>query len=221
VAGNTASSPFPTASPLQPNFGGVIDAFVAKYATGVSSNANFTVTNAALSNTSGHAGVSATATITVGSTNGFNSAVQLQCTVTPAVTKGPTCSFDHPSVTPPANGTATATLSVATMAASAMLTQATSRHSGVLFALILPVFGLALLSAGAKASRVRLGKLLGVVILGIVLVVLLLLPACGGSSNNNGGGGGGTPTGAYTITVTGTSGATVVTGTPALTLTIN
>ena len=222
VAGNTASSPFPTANPLQANFGGVIDAFVAKYATGVSSNANFTVTNGTLSNTSGHAGVSATATITVTSTNGFNSAVALACTVAPVVTTGPTCSFDHPSVTPPANSTATATLSVATTAASAALVHPTNRPgSGVMYALVFPVFGVALLGVGIKKPGARRKKFMGLLILGMAMTCLLLLPACGGSSNNNGGGGGGTPTGAYTITVTGTNGSNVVTGTPALTLTIN
>jgi hypothetical protein len=220
VAGNTASSPFPTASPLQASFGGVIDAFVAKYATGTSSNANFTVTNGALSNTSGHAGISATSTITVTSTNGFNSAVALQCTVSPVVTTGPTCSFDHPSVTPPANGTTTATLSVATTANSAMLmSPANHPGSGVIYAMVLPVFGVTLLGAGIEKSRLRRRKFLGFSILGIAMTCLLLLPACGGSGG--GGGGGGTPTGAYTITVTGTNGSNVVTGTPALTLTIN
>jgi hypothetical protein len=221
VAGNTASSPFPTVTPLQATFGGVIDAFVAKYSTGTSS-ANFTVTNGALSNSSGHAGVSATSTITVTSTNGFNSAVALQCTVSPVVTTGPTCSLDKASVTPPANGTATATLSVATTAASAALVRPTNRPgSGVMYALVFPVFGVTLLGAGIQKSSLRRRKIFGFSILGITMICLLILPACGGSNNNNGGGGGGTPTGAYTITVTGTNGSNVVTGTPALTLTVN
>jgi hypothetical protein len=221
VAGNTASSPFPvTTGAAQTTYGGNTDAFVAKYATGVSS-ASFTVTNGALSNTSGHAGASATSTITVTSTNGFNSAVALQCTVSPVVTTGPTCSFDHPSVTPPANGTTTATLSVATTANSAMLMSPAKRPgSGVIYAMVLPVFGVTLLGAGIEKSRLRRRKFLGFSLLGMAMTCLLLLPACG-SSNNNNGGGGGTPTGAYTITVTGTNGSNVVTGAPALTLTIN
>ena len=220
VTGNTLSSPFPTVSALQTTYGGLTDAFVAKYSTGTSS-ANFTVSNGALSNTSGHAGVSATSTITVGSTNGFNSAVQLQCSVAPVVTKGPTCSFSSASVTPPANGTTTSTLTVATTAASAMLTHpANGRSSGVLYALMLPVFGLTFLGAGIGSSGPRRRKFLGLVITGMVLMCLLLLPACGGSNNNNGGGGG-TPAGTYTITVTGSNGGIMVTGTPALTLTIN
>jgi len=138
------------------------------------------------------------------------------------VTKGPTCSFSSASVTPPANGTTTSTLTVATTAASAMLKHpASGRSSGVFYALILPVFGLTLLGARIGSSGPRQRKFLGLVITGMVLMCLLLLPACGGSNNNNGGGGGGTPTGAYTITVTGSNGGAMVTGTPALTLTIN
>ena len=107
IAGNTASSDFPTtAGSAQPAYGGTGDAFVAKYSTGTSS-AKFTITNGALSPTSGHAGVSANATITVTSTAGFSSAVALTCAVSPAVTKGPTCSLSPASVTPPANGTVT------------------------------------------------------------------------------------------------------------------
>jgi hypothetical protein len=162
--------------------------------------------------------VSATATITVGSTGGFNAPVALACAVSPVVTKGPTCNINS-SVTPPANGTTTATLSVGTTAASATLTRpANGRRSGVVYALLLPVFGLTLLGAAVQPSATRRRKFVGLVFLGMVLTCLLLLPACGGGG---GGGGGGTPTGTYTITVTGTNGTTVVTGTPALTLTIN
>jgi hypothetical protein len=219
VAGNTASTHFPIITgSLQTTLGGGTDAFVAKYSTG-SSSGSFTVSNGALSNTSGHAGVSATATITVGSTGGFNAPVALTCAVSPVVTKGPTCNINN-SVTPPANGTTTATLNVGTTAASAMLTRpANGRRSAVVYALLLPVFGLTLLGAAVQPSGTRRRKVVGLVVLGMVLACLLLLPACGGGGS--GGGGGGTPTGTYTITVTGTNGSTVVTGTPALTLTIN
>jgi hypothetical protein len=218
VAGNTASTHFPIITgSLQTTLSGGTDAFVAKYSTG-SSSGSFTVSNGALSNTSGHAGVSATATITVGSTGGFNAPVALACAVSPVVTKGPTCNINS-SVTPPANGTTTATLSVGTTAASATLTRpANDRRSGVVYALLLPVFGLTLLVATVQPSATRRRKFVGLVFLGMVLTCLLLLPACGGGG---GGGGGGTPTGTYTINVTGTNGTTVVTGTPALTLTIN
>jgi hypothetical protein len=220
VAGNTASSPFPTvAGSFQTTLGGGTDAFLAKYSTS-SSSASFSVSNGALSNTSGHAGVSATATITVGSTGGFNAPVALTCAVSPVVTKGPTCNFSNPSVTPPANSTTTSTLNVATTVASAMLARpANGGRAGVVYALLLPVFGLTLLGASVQPSGTRRRKFVGLLVIGMVLMCLLLLPACGGGSS--GGGGGGTPPGTYTITVTGTNGGTVVTGTPALTLTIN
>jgi len=54
-------------------------------------------------------GASGTTTVTVGSTFGFSSAVSLSCTGLPA---GVTCGFDPPSVTPPANGSASTTLTV-------------------------------------------------------------------------------------------------------------
>jgi hypothetical protein len=224
VVGNTASVNFPaTTGALQTSSGGGTDAFVAKYSTGTSSG-SFTVTNGTLSNTSGHAGVSGNATITVTSTGGFNSAVQLACSVSPAVTHGPTCNFTNPTggnVTPPANGTTTATLNVVTTASSAaQVRDASHRNSGMLYAVILPIFGLTLLGAKVRPVKGQRSKLLGLLFLGMVLASALILPACGGSSGG-GGGGGGTPTGTYTITVTGTSGATTATGTPTLTLTVN
>jgi trimeric autotransporter adhesin len=54
-------------------------------------------------------GGSAPTTCTVNSVLGFSAAVGLSCTGAPA---GVTCSYNPPSVTPPANGTATSTLTV-------------------------------------------------------------------------------------------------------------
>ncbi len=223
VTGNTASTNFPvTAGAKQTTNAGSNDVFVVKYATGVAAP-TFTVTNGALSVTSGAPGVSATSTITVGSVNGFNSAVTLACTVAPVVTKGPTCSFSPSnSVTPAANSTATATLNVSTTAATAALNRPSDRRPRMFYALLLPVFGITLLGAGMGSGGSRRRKLFGFLMLGMVLAGLLVMPACGGSSTPTGGGGNpGTPAGAYTITVTGTSSGVIVTGTPALTLTVN
>ena len=222
VTGNTNSTDFPatTGTVQTTNKGGAFDAFVAKYSLGTST-AGFTVTNGALSPTSGAPGVSATATITVGSTNGFNSAVALTCSVAPVVTKGPTCSLNPNSVTPPANGTITSALSVGTVTAAAMIDQPSNRHSSpMLYALLLPV-GITLLGAGMGSAGSRRRKLLGFLMLGIVLTGLLVMPACGGGNSNTGGGNTGTPAGTYTITVSGSANGAVVTGAPALTLTVN
>lgn len=225
VAGNTAGS-FPVVSAEQSTFGGPpTDAFVAAYSTSGTSTGSFTIANGALSTTSGSPGVLATATITVNSTGGFNSAVNLACGVSPAVTNGPTCGWtggsgSSVSVTPPANGTVNATVNIATTAASARIAP-TNTHSGTFYAMILPVFGLALVGAGFGPSGSRRRKLFGFIMLGMVLTGLLILPACSSSSSTGGGGGGGTPANTYTITITGSASGATATGSPALTLTVN
>ncbi len=221
VTGSTASSDFPIVAAEQTATGGTGDAFVAKYSL---SGGTFVVSNGALSATSGSPGVSATATITVTSANGFNSAVTLACAVAPVVAEGPTCSFSNPgsSVTPPANSTATATLTVSTTAASALLERPSDRRSSLIFcAMLMPIGGLTLVGAGLGSAGSRRRKLFGLLMLGMILSGLLLMPACGGSSGTKTTGNPGTPAGTYTITVTGTANSTVVTGSPALTLTVN
>ena len=223
VTGSTASSDFPAVAAEQTATGGTGDAFVAKYSLSGTTTGSFTVTNGALSATSGSPGVSATATITVTSVNSFNSAVTLACTVAPVVTEGPICSFSNPgsSVTPPANSSATATLTVYTAAASALLEHIPDRRSsGIFYAMLLPIGGLTLVGAGLGSPGSRPRKLFGFLMLGMILSGTFLMPACGGSSGTKTGNPG-TPAGTYTITVTGTNGSTVVTGSPALTLTVN
>lgn len=221
VTGNTASSNFPaTSGAFQTTIktAGIFDAFVVKYSTGAANN-NFSIADGALSVASGNPGVSATSTITVTSTSStFSSAVALTCAVTPVVSHGPTCGFNPSSVTPPANGNVTATLTVNTTATSALLERPSNGpSSGIFYAMFLPIGGVVLLG-GLGSSGTRRKKLFGLLMLGVVLTGLLLMPACGGSSSSKTSG---TPAGAYTITVTGTSGAATATGTPALTLTVN
>jgi len=220
VTGSTASStplPFPTTSgAFQASLGGgASDAFVVKYLAVTP----FTIANGALNPTSGHAGASASATITVTSQNGFAGSVALACSVAPAVAKGPTCSFSNASVTLAANGSATSTLNLATVTASARVDRPSTRRSlGILYATILPL-GITLLGAGFGSFGSGRRKLFGFLTLGLLIASLLLLPACGSSSGS--GGSGGTPTGTYSITVTGTSGSAIVTGSPALSFTVN
>jgi hypothetical protein len=88
--------------------------------------------------------------------------------------------------------------------------------------MLMPILGITLAGQGFGTNRTRRKKLFGLLMLGLMLASLLLMPACGGSNSSSGGGGStGTPAGTYTITVTGTSGSSVVTGSPALTLAVN
>lgn len=174
--------------------------------------ADFTIAATALTPASVAKGGTATSTITIAPTNGFNSAVSLSCSVTPAAAKQPTCTFSPTSV---AGGSGTSTLTVKTTAAT---TASVAPHfKGVFYAMWLPVGGLALLGAGFTSRKKRLlGFLLGC----LLFSGLIFMAACGGSSSSGGGGTTvpGTPAGAYTVTVTGTSAS--LTHTAGLTLTV-
>jgi len=160
------------------------------------------------------AGNSATYPLTVTSSFSFNSAVTLTCAVaTPVGFSGtlPTCSVTSP-VTPAANASATSTLTVSTTAQS--LAPVAHRGPGPTpMPLPLPVLGslamLFLASMGYLAAK-RRRALVGMVLAGMLLMMALGLASCGGGGG--GGGGGtppptGTPSGTYSITVTGTSGS--------------
>jgi hypothetical protein len=146
-------------------------------------------------------GSTSQATVTVASANGYTGTVTLSCSVTSTVTFTPAqaaCSFGSTSpVTVTSNG-GTATVTFSTVSSSATM----FRRSGPLYALLLPIPGLALIALGLGARGSRRNRLLGLLLLWMMLVVLLILPACSGSSGG-GGGGGGTPAGTYTVTITG------------------
>ena len=138
-------------------------------------------------------------TITVASVNSaFGGSVALSCTSLPT---NASCSFSTAS----ANAGDTPTVTVSTHAGIGAL----FGHSGVYYAVWLPVVGLALLGAGVAPRRRRLT---GFLALSVVFGGLMLLGACGGGGNGGGGGGGGggtnTPRGTYHINVVGTSGST-------------
>jgi hypothetical protein len=160
-------------------------------------------------------GASATSTITITPANGFNAAVALTCSVAPAATRGPTCGFNPASV---AGGSGTSTLMVSTTAAT---TASLAPHAtGLFYAMLLPIGGLAILGTGITSRRKKLwGFLLGC----LLFSSLIILPACGGGSSSGGGGNGGgghpgTPAGTYTVTVTGTSGSLTHTATASVTV---
>jgi hypothetical protein len=223
VTGTTASTNFPTQAPYpyaggNANGGGLADAFVVKYTQGTAPT--FSLSATALSPATVAPGGSATSTVTVTPAAGFSgtATVTLSCAITgPAgAVHLPTCAAAS------ATASAPGTLTVNTTPATALLQRpASSRPSGMFYAMFLPIGGIALLGFGSAGSRRR--KLFGFLLLGLVLSGLLLMPACGGSSNNNNHGGNpGTTAGAYTVTVTGTASGATQTGTsPALTLTVN
>jgi hypothetical protein len=207
VAGTTDSSTgFPvTASALQANYGGnPFDGFEATI--GLISGPDFAI----CASTPGavNAGSSATSIVTLTSTNDTN-AVNLTCTVSGNGSPLPACGGFSPSSVTPSAGGVTSTLTITTTGASAQ----SSQSKTLFYALWLPMGGLLLAGLGAGSASRRRKKMLWVVLLGAVAAGLLFLPACGGgsSNSNNGGGGGGgggcsgcTPSGNYTVTVTGT-----------------
>jgi len=174
---------------------------------------DFTIAATALAPATVAPGASATSTITIAPVNGFSAAVALTCTVAPAATRGPTCAFNPASVP---GGTGTSTLTVSTTAATTASLEPRSR--GLIYAMLLPIGGLALLGTGITSRKKRLwGFLLGC----LLFSTLIILPACGGSSSSGGGGGGGhpgTPAGVYTVTVTGTAGSVTHTATASVTV---
>ena len=162
----------------------------------------FTLTASALSPASVAPGASATSTITLTANGNFNVAnVALSCAVTPVVTPAPTCVFGTIS-----GGKSTLTVKT-TPATSGSLKSSPFRRSGLLYAMFLPIGGIAFLGVGlgANASKKRL---LGLLLVGLMLSGLVFLVGCGGGSSSGGGGGGGgggTPANNYTIAVTGTA----------------
>jgi hypothetical protein len=153
-------------------------------------------------------GQSAMATVTVSAAGGFGGAVDLTCSVSPNTAPAPTCSFNPAQVGTPTNGQATSTLTVSTTGPTAILLQTGPRRGGPpIYAVLFPIFGLALLGVGLRPGHERRRKLLGFAICCLLIGGPVFQVACGG-----GGGGGGTSkpgtlAGNYTVTITGTSGS--------------
>lgn len=155
-----------------------------------------------------------TGTISVAGTSGFNGTVNLTCSVTTSmsnVNDMPTCSLNPTSVTLSGTTAQTSTLTVTTTAPS------TAKNDSRQF-LGLMSGGTALaLAAFFFVPRRRRNWL---TMLGLLVVLVSAgVPGCGGGGSGGGGGNSGTTAGAYTITVTGTSGTISATvGTVSLTV---
>jgi len=151
-----------------------------------------------------------TSTVTLTPVAGFTGAITLTCAIAPVAASDPaTCSL-APSVTITGTTAQTATLTVATAAATSALNQTRK--------LIWPSAGGAALAlvmlCGVPAQRRRWRTTLGMLLLLVALAAGIA--SCGGGST--GGGNPGTTAGTYTITVTGTAGTLTETGTVTLTV---
>ena len=165
-------------------------------------------------------GGSSQATISVKPANGYTGTITLSCSISPAVTPAPTCSFGDSgqvSVTGSAGGTDTMTFS-AVGPSAAMVKPAT------IFALLMPVPAMVLFVAcfGSNDSKRRTRTWL---FLSLMLMGFIIIPACGGGGGSGGGGGGngGTPAGTYTITISGkdANGVTQTNTAPTVSVTVN
>jgi uncharacterized repeat protein (TIGR03803 family) len=149
------------------------------------------------------AGGSASASFDIGVVGGFSSAVILTCAVQPSPAVAPRCLVNPNSVSPGSS----ATLTVATTGPSTALRSI--NDSSLVYALWMPIVGLVGVGImlGPRQQKSK-GRSLMLLLSGALLATLATQVACGGSGNSIGGGGSkGTPSGAYKITVTGTSGS--------------
>ena len=146
-------------------------------------------------------GQSEIATVTVGSINNFASSVSLSCSVQALGLLPPTCSINPSSVTPAANGSVNAQMTLSTVGPSG--SRLPVRRS-ILYALWLPPLGFLLIGSRilSMVSKRRLECLL---LLGAVAAGFFFLQGCGGSNSTTSSSG--TPAGAYTVTVNATSGS--------------
>jgi Pro-kumamolisin, activation domain/Bacterial Ig-like domain (group 3) len=139
-------------------------------------------------------GQSGSATLTFTAQNGFSSNGNV--TLSPAVCVGlpseSSCSFNPPTISFAANGTAATTLTVATTAPSAVIPIPKNRPSGnwpAARAAALLSLAIALCALLAASKKKYLSLRTTVTLLAFAL--LLIITACGGGGGGNGGGGGG------------------------------
>jgi hypothetical protein len=158
-------------------------------------------------------GQSVTSILTLRLLNAFDYPVSLACSVQPTQQGSPTCSLSSNSVTFDSGGNATAVLTINAASTAASLVGPSSHEKLRPFNFLwLPVAGFALVGTGCGASRSRTKRVL-LFLLGLVLFSgLMSQTACGGGSVV------GSKSTTYTITITGTSGATQHTTNVALTV---
>jgi len=142
------------------------------------------------------AGQSASATVTINPIGAFSGSINFACSVQPSPADAPTC-----SVNPPISSSGTALI-----VNTAARTSAKAAFSLKLFyALTLPLAGPLLIAIGRRPGKDRNAKPHLYLFCAIAVLGWLCQSGCDGShtSSNNVG----TPSGMYTITVSGTSGS--------------
>ncbi len=161
--------------------------------------------SAAPGSTTLKSGSSASFALTVTPMSGFSGAVSLTCSVSPTPDFAPTCTLNPTTITLAANGSATSNLTVATTGSNASLVGPAFRIAPrPLYAVLLPVFGCALLGVGFASERRRKTIILAVALTGLLVITSGLQSACGGSGNPASSG---TPRGNYTVIVNAVSGS--------------
>jgi len=162
-------------------------------------SADFSLSASAMSPGSVTPGQPSTSTISISPINGFNSSlVSLSCSVTATASPAPTCAVGSVSLQ---NDNGTATLTVNTNASSAHASFMGSSATG-LFAVTLLLS--MVLFGGVSLQRDGRKNLISCAAFTLVFAGCLLQAACGGNtSGNRGSGQTGTPSGKYTVTVTG------------------
>jgi hypothetical protein len=158
-------------------------------------------------------GASTTSTITITPSGGFTGSVTLSCSITGSPSGAvdlPTCSVTQPATISGA-AAATSTLTINTTAASTASVHVLQRFfavgGGATLALIC-FFGLPIRRRNWRTYFIML----------LCLTIVAAATSCGGKSVGTGSTNTGTTAGAYTITVTGVSGATTVTAAVSLTV---
>jgi len=173
---------------------------------------DFTMTPVAPTSATVNAGSPATYTVGIGASGGFSSNVSVTCSLPAAAT---TCTANPPSVAPGNN----TTITVTTMAHQLFIPGRPLKRIGpwqrVVPLLVLATVALILLVFAARTRRQRIA--ISIPVAGLVLFLVFQAAGCGG--NNSGPPPQhGTQPGPYTVTITGTSGATTHTTTVMLTV---
>lgn len=213
ITGGTLSLDFPVVSAYQPShtFGHQFDVLLTKISLVAP---DFAITATELVPKTIRAGQISTATVTADAVGSFNDSVSVTCSVQPSPAHAPQCSVSPGSITP---GNL-ATVTVTTTAPIAAETVPLGNASPLLHALWLPMAGLTLAGILFRSPRERKARLPSVLLGSMLTAGVVFQTACGGGNSPGGGGSGGTPSGSYTMTVTGTSGS--LTHSTTLTLTV-